>query len=128
MDRAKRFNAKKRREEVGEFEEGAPNFDAKKEEEAPIPIEDQEPELAVQGILDDDEEEEEAVEEERAPEGEVEEKEKIEEEGEEKKEGESEEAKEFETRVFRLAAPMFSKKAKEVSHTCHHGHALAIAS
>ena len=113
-------------EEVGELEEGAPNFDAKKEEEAPIPIEDQAPEPAVQGIFDD--EEEEAVKEERAPEGEVEEKEKIEEEGEEKKEGESEEAKEFETRVFRLAAPMFSKKAKEVSHTCHHGHALAIAS
>ena len=72
-------------EEVGELEEGAPNFDAKKEEEAPIPIEDQAPEPAVQGIFDD--EEEEAVKEERAPEGEVEEKEKIEEEGEEKKRG-----------------------------------------
>ena len=107
-------DSKLKEEEVGELEEGAPNFDAKKEEEeAPIPIEDQEPEPAVQGIFDD--EEEEAVEEERAPEGEVEEKENIEEEGEEKKEGESEEAKEFETRVFRLAAPMFSKKAKEVT-------------
>ena len=120
-------DSKLKEEEVGELEEGAPKFEAKKDEKAPIPIEDQEPEPAVQGIFDE-EEEEEAVEEERAPEGEVEEKEKIEEEGEEKKEGESEEAKEFETRVFRLAAPMFSKKAKEVSHTCHHGHALAIAS
>ena len=32
-----------------------------------------------------------------------------------KNEGESEEAAEFEARVFRLAAPMFSKKAKEVT-------------
>ena len=32
-----------------------------------------------------------------------------------KNEGEREEAAEFEARVFRLAAPMFSKKAKEVT-------------
>ena len=79
-------DSKLKEEEVGELEEGAPKIEAKKDEEAPIPIEDQEPEPAVQGIFDE-EEEEEAVEEERAPEGEVEEKEKIEEEGEEKKRG-----------------------------------------
>jgi len=81
-------DSKLKEEEVGELEEGAPKFEAKKDEKAPIPIEDQEPEPAVQGIFDEEEEEEEeAVEEERAPEGEVEEKEKIEEEGEEKKRG-----------------------------------------
>ena len=107
----------KKEEEVGELEEGAPNFDAKKEEEAPIPIEDQEPELAVQGILDDDEEEE-AVEEERAPEGEVEEKEKI--------EARAKKPKSLKPEFFALLRHCFQRSQR--GHTCHHGHALVLAS
>jgi hypothetical protein len=41
-------DSKLKEEEVGELEEGAPKIEAKKDEEAPIPIEDQEPEPAVQ--------------------------------------------------------------------------------
>ena len=107
-------DSKLKEDEVGELEEGAPNFEAKQDEEELIPVEDQQQECEVQGIFED--EEEEMNEEPRAPEGEVEEKAEEEvNESEEKTEAEGEEVPEFETRVFRLASPMFSKKAKEVT-------------
>ena len=113
-------DSKNREEEVPEFEGEAPNFEARNKEEV-IPIEDQhdQPQEQPQGIFDDEQPEEEErqrapesedelpeeEERQRAPEGEAEV-----EEGKEEKEKE-----EFETRVFRLAAPMFSKKATEVT-------------
>ena len=68
------------------------------------------------GIFDDPEEEEkEEAEDEKAPEGEAEVQEKDEERG-KKKDGEKDEKEvEWETRVFRMASPMYSKKAKEVA-------------
>ena len=109
-------DSKLKEDEVPELEPGAPNFDAKGEEEA-LAIEDQheDPPQEVQGVFDDEEEEEKAPEgedAEKAPEGEDAQK-APEGEGEKKAEKE-EERKEFETRTFRLASPMFSKKAKEV--------------
>ncbi|CAL1174186.1 unnamed protein product [Cladocopium goreaui] len=109
-------DSKIREEEVPELEGEAPNFEARKDEEV-IAMEDQhdQPQEQPQGILDD--EELEVEERQRAPEGE-DEVPKVEEcqrapEGEaERKE---EEKEEFETRVFRLAAPMYSKKATEVT-------------
>ena len=77
------------------------------------------------GVSNDSEEEEEEKEEEegfpedqRAPEGEAEKGETKEGDGEEeerKGEGKEGEKPGFETRVFRLAAPIVSKKAKEVT-------------
>ena len=91
-------------DEVPELEAGAPNFDAKEGEEV-LAVEDQaeDPDQGGQGIFDDEV---------NASEGGtfVERKEGAPE-GEEKKE---EGPVEFETRTFRLASPMFSKKAKEV--------------
>ena len=108
-------NSPLKEDDVEELEVEAPNFDAKKgEEQDQLQTEDEpaghEP---VQGIFDDPEDESEEPEVQRAPEGEAErKKEKVE----EKKEGEEEEkSAEFETRVFRLAAPMYSKKAKEAT-------------
>ena len=108
-------NSPLKEDDVEELEVEAPNFDANKgEEQDQLQTEDEpaghEP---VQGIFDDPEDESEEPEVQRAPEGEVErKKEKVE----EKKEGEEEEkSAEFETRVFRLAAPMYSKKAKETT-------------
>ena len=103
-----------REEEVPEPEGEAPNFEARKDEEV-IPSEDQpdQPPEEPQGIFDDEVPEEEECQ--RAPDGE---EEVPKEEGEprpEEKEGEAEKKEEFETRVFRLAAPMFSKKATEVT-------------
>ena len=113
-------DSKLKEEDVPELEPGAPNFDAKESSE-PLPLEDQpeEPQAEHQGVFSDEDEVEVEVEErreEKAPEGEEREvEEKKAPEGEEKKEGsEKEGPKEFETRIFRLAAPMFSKKAKEV--------------
>ena len=118
-------DSKLKEDEVPELEPGAPNFDARGEEEA-LAIEDQheDPPQEVQGVFDDEEEEEKAPEgedAEKAPEGEDAEKAPEGEDAQKAPEGEGEkkaekeeERKEFETRTFRLASPMFSKKAKEV--------------
>ena len=113
-------------DEVGDLEEGAPVIDTtpeeeeeEEEEEEVIPIEDQpeDQEPQVQGVHDDSEEEG-GVEEPKAPEGEAEaqdEKKKDEIEEENKSEKPEEKVQEWETRVFRLATPMYSEKAKEVT-------------
>ena len=103
-----------REEQVPEPEGEAPNFEARKDEEV-IPSEDQpdQPPEEPQGIFGDEVPEEEECQ--RAPDGE---EEVPKEEGEprpEEKEGGAEKKEEFETRVFRLAAPMFPKKATEVT-------------
>ena len=111
-------DSKLKEEEVPELEAGAPNFDAKEDA-----LEDQgdDKEGEVQGVFDDEDEEKK---EERAPEGEGrKEEEKKAPEGEEKKGAEGKDGpKEFETRTFRLAAPMFSNKSKEVVRATKSGH------
>ena len=117
-------------DEVEEIEGEAPNFEVGGDG-SPESVEDQlaDPIPNPHGIFDDPEEEDHEVEGaeapeveaeergERAPEGEAEERGEKAPEGEAEKE-ESEEKKkeevEWETRVFRLATPMYTKQAKEV--------------
>ena len=100
-------------DEIEELEGGEPNFDAKKDEDLEA-LEDKpaEPVPHPDGIFEDSEEEkEDEAEDVKAPEGEAEVQEK-----EQKKEvGKEEKEVEWETRVFRMATPMYSKKAKEVT-------------
>ena len=107
-------DSKIKEEEVPELEGEAPSFEAKKDEEM-IPIEDQpeQPPEEPQGIFGDEVPEDE--ERQRAPEGEDEVPKEESGQRLEEKEGEAEKKEEFETRVFRLAAPMYSKKATEVT-------------
>lgn len=80
-----------------------------------VPLEDQpeQPPEEPQGIFEDEVPQDE--EHQRAPEGEDEVPKEESEQRPEEKEGEAEKKEEFETGVFRLAAPMYSKKATEIT-------------
>ena len=107
-------DSKIKEEEVSELEGEAPNFEANKDEEM-VPLEDQpeQPPEEPQGIFEDEVPQDE--ERQRAPEGEDEAPKEESEQRPEEKEGEAEKKEEFETGVFRLAAPMYSKKATEIT-------------